>query len=375
MKRCLAILAALLLLTPFCSAFAAEEEGVVSLAPFSLENALYRAVRSTLPEEEVAAVWQEGVLLSSSASISGADGVPYSVDAKEHTLTFGDRVFVGDDESVLKIYTVAEVVKTAPGEDGEEVRTSELRRFEIKTIYFARSSRFVLKRTAQGPELFLESGSLAYTFSADAFANGEFILSTPHLSCRADEHYLALGTDGRGSALFALGGKGETELSFGGRMRALKKNCGLFVSADGGEARELASPFLTGGEKESDSVYSAALLRGVLNNSALAESCVQSLAALDATADFNAVREAYEKAREASREARARAYRARRQRLALHQHEQANGGNKPPGQDCIHNHCHDGPGAVRLLVGLEHIQHIPQKYVLKEAQRHIRNKA
>lgn len=223
MKRCLAILVALLLLTPCFSVFAAEEEGVVSFAQFSFEKALLRAVRSILPEEEVAAVWQEGVLLSSDAQISGADGVPYPVGAKEQTLTPGDRVFVGDDESVLKIYTAAEVVKTEKGEDGEETRSSEVRRFELKTVYFSRSSRFVLRQASGGLELFLESGSLSYTFAADAFLDGEFTLSTPHLSCRADERYLSLGTDAQGSAIFFLGGKGELNLSFGARCRSMKR--------------------------------------------------------------------------------------------------------------------------------------------------------
>ena len=310
MKRCLAILAALLLLTPCFSVFAAEEEGVVSFAQFSFEKALLRAVRSTLPEEEVAAVWQEGVLLSSDAQISGADGVPYPVGAKEQTLTPGDRVFVGDDESVLKIYTAAEVVKTEKGEDGEETRSSEVRRFELKTVYFSRSSRFVLRQASQGLELFLESSSLSYTFAADAFLDGEFTLSTPHLSCRADERYLSLGTDAQGSAIFFLGGKGELNLSFGTRCRSMKKGDGFFVSSDAAETRELSAPLFSGGEKEADATYSAALLRAVLENSALAESCVQALAALDDAADFNAVREAYEKAREHEREVRARAYRA-----------------------------------------------------------------
>lgn len=314
MKRFWSVVLLCAMLALPCSVFAQDTRIQTELAvapnPTAYEQSLTEAVRAGIYGEEVGAVYQIAVLYTKGGMRKTPSGIPLSVDSEECVLSLGERITVTDDQSVLKIYTVAEVQMVQTDENGEESVVFEKRRFELKTLYFSSLSRFYLSRTAAGLVLHLEYGSLSYAYTRDAFLNGQFTLETRDLSLSADENYLTLGTDEAGTSLFYFNGRlGALSCAVGSEERVLSGGEGFFVKPDGTSA-PISAPLYEGGEAEHAVFYSASLPYAMLNNSAIADGATRAALAVAAESDVNYVREAYEKVRQKARRDRARTYQA-----------------------------------------------------------------
>ncbi|MBR6530532.1 MAG: hypothetical protein IKT43_03860 [Clostridia bacterium] len=303
LKRLCALLLCLCLFFSSVPVFALDS-GIKSVEDIStsFDARLLSAAKAVLMGEEVAQAYREAVLFSDSAVRTTAQGTPLAVSAPETVLGVGERVRM-QKAGLLKIYTTCKV-RTNPG---EEEAVYEIRRFELKTVYLSQDARFWTYRTEEGFGLFLEHGSLAYTYCADMFADGAFELSAKSLVLAAGENYLSLASDEAGVSAWRLGGRKSVEFTFGDLKSTLPEFGGVCVTKEGSLLRDVA-PVTLGGEALERAAHSEALLQYMTENSAMADGVLRAMSAQNVSADVNTLRDLYLKAIASAREARARAY-------------------------------------------------------------------